>query len=156
MLQKVQEFFKTQGTTPGGRGTIGSEAVAAEKVLYGNANFVKKLRAINTEDFDSDGGMSNVSGNQKAETTKVLTSINESDVVLIPFFPEKTADGEYVEGQSTILVSLFPGGLKADLFERAGRMSVDTNATRPASDPMAEMISDEVVNIFENVAKFTG
>ena len=54
------------------------------------------------------------------------------------------------------MVSLFPGQFKADLFERAGRMSVDTNATRPASDPMAEMISDEVVNIFENVSKFFG
>ena len=63
MLQKVQEFFKNQGTTPGGRGTIGSEAVTAEKVLYGNANFVKKLRAINAEDFDSDGQLSNISGN---------------------------------------------------------------------------------------------
>lgn len=98
VLQKVQEFFKNQGTTPGGRGTIGSEAVTAEKVLYGNSNFVKKLRSINAEDFDSDGQLTNVSTNQKAETTKVLTSINDSDVVLIPFFPEKTADGDYVDG----------------------------------------------------------
>lgn len=43
VLQKVQEFFKTQGQTPGGRGTI-SEAVTAEKVLYCNSNFVRKLR----------------------------------------------------------------------------------------------------------------
>ena len=77
---------------------MGSEAVTAEKVLYCNSNFVRKLRQINPEDFDSDGARSNNSSPTKAEYTKIMTSINESDVVLIPFFPDKDADGEYVEG----------------------------------------------------------
>jgi len=59
-----------------------------------------------------------------------------------------------VEGQSTILVSLFPNQLKADLFERASRVSVDSRMTNSASEKRAEMISDEVVNIFENAARF--
>lgn len=59
-----------------------------------------------------------------------------------------------MEGQSTILVSLFPNQLKADLFERASRVSVDSRMTNSASEKRAEMISDEVVNIFENAARF--
>ena len=87
--------------------------------------------------------------------------------MLIPFFPERTQTGGYVEGQSTILVSLFPNQLKADLFERASRVSVDSRMTNSASEKrgkgiflltksftVAEMISDEVVNIFENAARF--
>lgn len=96
-----------------------------------------------------------------------MSSIVESDVVLLPFFPEKTSTGGYVEGQSTILVSLFPSQLKADLFERAFRVSVDSRMTNKASEErgksifgvcnsclVAEQISEEVVNIFENAARF--
>jgi len=49
---------------------------------------------------------------------------------------------------------LFPNQLKADLFERASRVSVDSRMTNSASEKRAEMISDEVVNIFENAARF--
>lgn len=97
VLQKVHEFFKNQGTTPGARGTV-SETVPAEKVLYCSSGFVRKLRAINPEDFDSDGCLSATTDPNKQDYAKIMTSINESDVVLIPFFPEKQANGEYVEG----------------------------------------------------------
>ena len=93
----MQEFFKTQGATPGQRGTI-SEAVTAEKVLYCSSSFVRKLRQISPEDFDSDGGLSNTTAPDKQDYNKMMTSISESDVVLIPFFPEKTSSGAYVEG----------------------------------------------------------
>ena len=71
-----------------------------------------------------------------------MSSIVESDVVLLPFFPEKTSTGGYVEGQSTILVSLFPSQLKADLFERASRVSVDSRMTNKASEERGKSILD--------------
>jgi len=75
-----------------------SETVPAEKVLYCSSNFVRRLRQINPEDFDSDGAKSSTTDPAKQDYSKIMTSISDSDVVLIPFFPEKTSSGAYVEG----------------------------------------------------------
>ena len=108
--------------------------MTAEKVLYCSSNFVRKLKQISPEDFDSDGGLSTTTTPDKLDYNTIMTQFTKSDVVLIPFFPERTQTGGYVEGQSTILVSLFPNQLKADLFERASRVSVDSRMTNSASE----------------------
>ena len=52
-----------------------------------------------------------------------------------------------------MLVTLFPENNKADLFERAGRISIRTNETQP-EDPTADLISNECVTIFEHAAGY--
>ena len=82
VLQKVKEFFRNQ-QTPGGSST---GETAAIKVLYGNSNFIRDLKQVmpDLDDLNDFGGDSP----QKVKYQKIMKDVVESNVVIIPFFPD--------------------------------------------------------------------
>jgi hypothetical protein len=47
--------------------------MTAEKVLYCSSNFVRKLKQISPEDFDSDGGLSTTTTPEKLDYNTIMT-----------------------------------------------------------------------------------
>jgi hypothetical protein len=104
VLLQVQDFL--QKGTPG-RPTA-TEVPSAEKVLFCNSNFIRKLRASSAKNLDNT--ISGI-GDSQAQTDfdEMISWVKLHDVTLIPFFPEKQSrDDQELERTPTVLVSLTP------------------------------------------------
>ena len=65
---------------------MGSEIPAAETILFCNSNFVRKLRKFKPE-ITADGQVTNMHQSpDAADLIRVLRKVNESDIVIVPFF----------------------------------------------------------------------
>jgi len=74
------------------------------------------------------------------EFTEMIQDLIDHDTILIPFYPDKSAE----EKHPVVLVTLTPSKWRADLFQSEGRV---TTVSQEAN-PLIESISQETINIF--------
>lgn len=111
-----------------------SDIPTVEKVMYFPGSFMRKNRKAQLA-----GGLSS-----NSQLSQEIAKIFDFDIVLVPFFYEEpdrgnqtqstyrsndtgdtpTTPGDY-DGSGTVLVSIQTKSLQIDLFNRAGRESID-------------------------------
>ena len=78
----------------------------------------------------------------------MIRDINDHDIVIIPFFPDRFSDAT----QPTVFVTLSTKDWRTDLYEMETRDSEPSNYTVQS---IAATVSQEVVNIFKAVGSET-
>ena len=156
MLLSRNEYIKKQAANDGG--AIAKPVVFdTQKVLYCNTKFIRDV--INCSPIDYDSLMQGPDTDQKRKFTKIISNITEHEVILIPYYPEQTPKSNSA-GLTPMLVELHPKDLQATLYMKSGdRITTSTmggEGTPTPAEKTADMISEEVMKIFENCAKYMG
>lgn len=126
VLLRANDFLKMQLTS----GTVQSPitAMAAQKVLFCNTNFIRDVKNCAPQDYDllKNGPETD----QKRKYEKIIKDITDNDVVLIPFYPEATQQSEFE--QTPMLVELRPKTYTATLYMKVGdRITTTTGGETP-------------------------
>lgn len=132
--------------------------MTTQKVLFCNTNFIREFKSCVPTDYDA--LMEGPETDQKRKFTKMMKDISENEVVLIPFYPEVNNPNESEPQQTAMLVELRLESWTATLYTKAGdRLTGSTiggEGTPNPTEQTADMISEEIVSMFTNAAKFVG
>ena len=88
VLLKANDFLKVQQHTTDAQQEI--HTLATQKVLYGNTNFLREI--MNCQPTDYDAMKNGPETDRKRRYEKIIKDICENEVVLIPYYPERTSE----------------------------------------------------------------
>ena len=108
VLLKANDFLRNQN--------FDTQQLETQKVLFCNTNFIRELTNCAPEDYDA--LMAGADTTQKKRYEKIIKDITENDIVLIPYYPERTSASDMQ--QTPMLVELCYKKLQATLYMKAG------------------------------------
>jgi len=102
VLLKANDFLKVQQHTTGEQAQM--HTLATQKVLFSNTNFIRDLIKCAPQDFEA--LHNGPETDQKRKYEKIIKDITDNEVVLIPYYPERTSESAIY--QTPMLVELRP------------------------------------------------